>query len=113
MNKQDETNPKYRSRLVAKQFKTNNDPELFAATPPLEALKMIISIAATRHKVLKKITRKIMINDVSRAYFYANSDRPTFVEICEEDWEPGDEAMCGELNVSMYGTRRAAQNWQK
>ena len=49
VNKQDETNPKYRSRLVAKQFKTSNEPDLFAATPPLEILKMIISIAATRN----------------------------------------------------------------
>ena len=38
---------------------------------------------------------------------------PTFVEICDEDKEPGDEDMCGELLVSMYGTRPAANNWQK
>eukprot|EP00973_Karenia_brevis_P017484 2398961-Karenia_brevis.AAC.1 len=36
VNKQDNINPRYRSRLVAKQFKTYNDPDLFAATPPLE-----------------------------------------------------------------------------
>eukprot|EP00973_Karenia_brevis_P033097 4567309-Karenia_brevis.AAC.1 len=53
-----------------------------------------------------------MINDVSRAYFYAPSEKPTFVEICKEDFEPGDEERCGELQVSMYGTRQAAQNWQ-
>eukprot|EP00973_Karenia_brevis_P052167 7248858-Karenia_brevis.AAC.1 len=53
-----------------------------------------------------------MINDVSRAYFYAKSESPTFVEICSEDFEPGDEDRCGELQVSMYGTRQAAQNWQ-
>eukprot|EP00973_Karenia_brevis_P046223 6408888-Karenia_brevis.AAC.1 len=113
VNKQDDVNPKYRSRLVAKQFKTSNDPDLYAATPPLEALKIIISIAATRDKENKRINKKIMVNDVSRAYFYARSDSPTFVEICDEDWEPGDENRCGELNVSMYGTRQAAQNWQK
>ena len=28
VNKQDNINPKYRSRLVAKDFKTSNDPEL-------------------------------------------------------------------------------------
>ena len=53
-----------------------------------------------------------MINDVSRAYFYARSESPTFVEICSEDFEAGDENNCGELQVSMYGTRQAAQNWQ-
>jgi len=55
---------------------------------------------------------KIMINDISRAYFYAPATSPTFVEICDEDWEEGDEYNCGELLVSMYGTRSAAKNWQ-
>eukprot|EP00973_Karenia_brevis_P007173 972762-Karenia_brevis.AAC.1 len=54
-----------------------------------------------------------MVNDVSRAYFYAKSQQPTFVELCDEDKEPGDEGMCGELLVSMYGTRNAALNWQQ
>eukprot|EP00973_Karenia_brevis_P039952 5514950-Karenia_brevis.AAC.1 len=111
VNKQDTLNPKYRSRLVAKEFKTYNDPDLFAATPPIEVLRMIISIAATRNQ-RGKIHRKIMVNDVSRAYFYAKSDAPTFVKLCEEDTGEGEQDMCGELRVSMYGTRKAAQNWQ-
>ena len=28
-----------------------------------------------------------------------------------EDWEPGDEHRVGKLNLSLYGTRDAAQNW--
>eukprot|EP00973_Karenia_brevis_P028015 3857837-Karenia_brevis.AAC.1 len=59
VNKQDNEHPRYRSRLVAKEFRTHNDPELFAATPPLEVLKMIISIAATRDS-RGRIHRKIM-----------------------------------------------------
>ena len=51
-----------------------------------------------------------MVNDVARAYFNAPNLVPTFVDICEEDREPGDEGMCGELLVSMYGTRPAANN---
>eukprot|EP00973_Karenia_brevis_P087521 12136155-Karenia_brevis.AAC.1 len=74
---------------------------------------MIISIAATRDSSKNHTARKIMVNDVSRAYFNAKSDTPTFVKLCEEDTEKGDEHMCGELRVSMYGTRKAAQNWQK
>ena len=34
INKGDTANPNYRSRLVAKEFKVDNRPELFAATPP-------------------------------------------------------------------------------
>ena len=29
-----------------------------------------------------------------------------------EDTLPGEEHMCGRLNYSMYGTRKAATNWQ-
>ena len=54
-----------------------------------------------------------MVNDVSRAYFYAPSLKPTFVQICAEDFEPGDEHRCGKLLVSMYGTRPTAGNWQR
>ena len=36
--------PEYRHRLVAKDFKRDNRKDLFAATPPLEALKMLISM---------------------------------------------------------------------
>ena len=63
-NKQDAKNPLYRSRLVGKEFNTYNDITLYAATPPLEALRLIISLAAT-------YKYDIMTNDVSRAYFYA------------------------------------------
>ena len=54
-----------------------------------------------------------MVNDVSRAYFYAKAIRKVFVEIAEEDREPGDGDVVGELFYSMYGTRDAAQNWQE
>eukprot|EP00974_Lingulodinium_polyedra_P024395 2361558-Lingulodinium_polyedra.AAC.1 len=41
VNKGDEDRPEYRSRLVAKEIKTHRNDELFAATPPLEAKKML------------------------------------------------------------------------
>ena len=34
INMGDELHPKYRSRIVAKEIKIDNRPELFAATPP-------------------------------------------------------------------------------
>ena len=48
---------------------------------------------------------------VSRAYFYAESIRPVFIELPKEDRLPGDEGMVGRLNQSLYGTRDAAQHW--
>ena len=47
--------------------------------------------------------------DVRRAYFHARARRDVYVELPEEDKEPG---MCGKLQKSMYGTRDAAQNWE-
>ena len=49
--------------------------------------------------------------DVKRAYFHAKAQRPAFIEIPTEDWEPGDEHRMGNLNLSLYGTCDAAQNW--
>ena len=105
INKGDAILENYRSRLVAREIKKDDRPDLFAATPPLEALKTIISMCASGNK-----GEKIMVNDVSRAYFCAPARRQVFVELPKEDNETG-ENLVGELNYSMYGTRDAAQNW--
>ena len=94
--------------MVAKEIKVNDRPDLFAATPPLEALKLITSFTASGRGAGKCM----MHNDVSRAYFHAPAVRNVFVEIAHEDREAGDENKCGWLNMSMYGTRDAASNWE-
>ena len=48
INKGDDANPNYRSRMVGKEFNNGELEGLFAATPPLEALRLILSWAATR-----------------------------------------------------------------
>ena len=53
-----------------------------------------------------------MANDVARAYFNAPSTSSVSVELCEEETVLEDEGMCGELSVSMDGTRSTARNWQ-
>ena len=105
INKGDETSPNYRSRLVAKEFKTDVRPELYAATPPSECLRLMMSRMASTPGA------QMMYADVSRAYFYAKAVRPVYVKLPEEDIEPGDENKCGRLIMSMYGTRDAALNW--
>lgn len=47
INKGDSVHPEYRSRLVAQEIKVNKREDLFAATPPLEALKILFSLAVT------------------------------------------------------------------
>ena len=100
-------NENYRSRWVAKEFKRYNDTELFAATPPLEALRLILSRGASAGRQ----DTCFGVIDVRRAYFYAPARRAVYVELPWEDWQEGDEGMCARLNGSLYGTRDAARNW--
>ena len=109
INKGDSKNPNYRSRLVAKEFRTTVNPDLYAATPPSECLRLMLSKVASGKR--QGIT--LMYADVSRAYFYARAERPVYVKLPEEDKEAGDENRCGRLRMSMYGTRDAALNWAK
>ena len=94
---------------MAKEFNRGRDASLYASTPPLEALKLLVSEAATGDE-----DNVIMINDVARAFFEAPIGRLVCVEIpmearCEED---DDKDMVGLLQKSLYGTRDAAANFQ-
>ncbi len=109
INKGDNKTPNVRSRLVAKEFRQKKENDLFAGTPPVESLRYLLSSAAR----CEKGSVGVMVNDVSRAYFYARTQRPIHVEIPPEDYEDGDEYNCAELDFSMYGTRDAAANWQR
>ena len=113
VNKGDETDRNYRSRLVGKEFKTNVDDSLYAPTPPLEALRYILSDAATWRTPggSEDKPRQVMINDVARAYFYAACTRDVYIELPSEDGAGPD--MLGKLNLCLYGTRDAASNWQE
>ena len=108
VNKGDSQNPDYRSRFVGKEFNTGVDSSLFAATPPLEALKLLLGSAATG----EGRETHLMLSDVKRAYFHAPATRELYVEVPREDpqWKPG---LLGRLRLSLYGTRDAAANWQK
>ena len=111
INKGDLAQPNYRSRLVAKEFNTGAQEGLFAATPPLEALRLLVSDAATTmgegHKV-------VMLNDVARAFFEAPMKRCVCVELPAEALAEGESSAdtVGYLQLSLYGTRDAAANFQ-
>ena len=108
-NKGSEEEPNYRSRLVGRELNLSERPDLFAATPPLESLRYVVSKCASSQN--GPSPHRLMAIDVSRAYFYAKSIRPVFIEIPSEDRLPEDEGMVSRLNLSLYGTRDAAQNW--
>ncbi len=123
VNKGDEINPNYRSRLVARQMKAldRSGQTYFAPAPPLEALRTVVSLAMTRigdHQPIwdpsSPDRTQISLIDVNRAYFNAKIDEkeaPTFVELPAED--PDAANMCAMLLRHMYGTRMAADGWQE
>ena len=120
-NKGDDVNPNLRARLVARQMKGAGEDSIFAPTPPLEALRTILSLAATRlpgdprhcrdHKSEERT--QISLIDISRAYFNAkvSEDEPTFVALPPEHPMAG-QGLCARLRRHMYGTRAAAEGWQ-
>ena len=50
--------------------------------------------------------------DVKRAHFHARATRRTFINLPPEDALADRHDICGELVMSMYGTRDAAYNWE-
>ena len=113
VNKGDDDKPNHRSRIVAKEIRTDSRPDLFAATPPLEAIKILLSAAVTEGLGFTKGQRlrgmKLDFIDVRRAYFQAKARRSVYVKLPDEDYQEG---MVGKLLRSMYGARDAAQNWE-
>ena len=103
-NKGDADHPEIRCRLVCQEVKSYNSDEFFAATPPGETLKMIVSMAA------EDVKKEVILVDISRAYFNARIERQVFVELPEE-LKVGKHFV-GELRKCMYGTRDAAQGWE-
>ena len=53
-----------------------------------------------------------MVNDVSRAYFYAKCSRVIYIELPKEDPEAHPDYL-GRLRLCLYGTRDAALTWQQ
>ena len=64
-DKGDAENPNYRARLVGREIKTDERPDLFAATPPLESLRYIVSKCASNQVGSQRYC--ILSSDIKRA----------------------------------------------
>ena len=82
----------------------DNRPDLFVATPPLEAMNVLLPMLSSSNN-----GGELMVNDVSGAYSCAPATRHVFVELPPGDRSSSDD-LIGGLNFSMYGTRDAALN---
>ena len=121
VNKGDDIEPNYRSRLVAREIRRPGEDSIFAPTPPLESLRTVLSLATTDVRGHPKHVREgnsedrtqVMVVDISRAYFNAKKAEdkdPTYVDLPPEDPHKA-QGDCGLLRVHMYGTRAAADGW--
>ncbi len=104
VNKGDVKKPSIRSRFVVKEIATYKSDDFFAATPPLEALRLLLSMAASSgHDV------KVEVLDARKAHLHAFADRTVFVRLPPELDEPG---WCARLVRCLYGTRDAPKRWE-
>ncbi len=102
-NEGDTEKPVYRCRLVVKEIKIDEREDLFAATPSLEAKKVLASLFASAPEACMNFI------DVVQAYFRSKARRSVYVDLPREHRQ---EEMRGELKKTMCGTRAAAHNWE-
>ncbi len=113
---------RYRSRLVAREYNDGQRDGVWAGTPSLESLKLLLAHAASeifetgQHKKLGALEEDVVIThiDVARAFFNAPvpAEEKIYVALPPEDRQPGEQGKCGLLRRAMYGTRTAAALWQ-
>ena len=102
-----------RSRWVARDFKGKGEEDredLFAATPPLEAKKMLFKWVRRKRRDGKANKEKVMLIDVRKAHLNAPCEDEVYVELPKEAGAPGK---CGKLRRWLYGMRPAAAGWEK
>ena len=78
-----------RSRLVARDFKClDRHRDFFAATPPLEAVRAVLSMAPT--KCSNGRVKKVMMIDAKKAHLNPRCKEDVYIELPSEvDAEPG------------------------
>jgi hypothetical protein len=110
-NKGDSENPKCRSRLVCTEIRRKGMVPIFSATPPLEAIRVLVAKLSSEDPSTTKDPLKAMLVDVSRAHFCAPAVREVFIELPREDPRRGDGVTCGRLLKTVHGTLDAAEQW--
>jgi hypothetical protein len=93
-----------RSRFVVKEIATYKTDDFFAATPPLEAFRLLLSLAASDTQEIK-----LEVLDARKAHLHAFADRLVCVQLPPELAEQG---YCAKLVRCLYGTRDAPRRWE-
>ncbi|CAK0843605.1 unnamed protein product [Prorocentrum cordatum] len=115
IDKGDTDRPDYRSRLVVQETKAQSTiagddiGAVFAATPPLECLRLICSMVMSSDPSEGRVLRFL---DISRAHPHCEIKRTVYIKLPEEDPMSQEIGTCGPLRMALYGTRDAGQNFE-
>ena len=111
-NKGTKDEPLVRCRLVARDFRKKGEKDredLFAATPPLETIRILLSKAATRRPNSNK-KKKLMFIDAKKAHINPECKDKVYIKLPEECGV--EMGKCERLKHWLYGFRPAAQAWE-
>ena len=111
-NKGDAENPDVRCRLVGQEINNGSGgcEDFYAATPPLEAKRLLFSEWASK-KVWHGKKLKLSFVDIKKAYFNGTPTRNLYVRLPVELGLPKNTL--GKLIKCMYGTRDAGAIWEQ
>ena len=108
-NKNDLEDPDVRCRLVGQEVNLHADEPFYAATPPLEAKRMLFSeFACQRTRDGKPL--QISFVDVKKTYFYGVPEKELYVRLPPEFGVSKQYVV--KLVRCMYGTRDAGAIWE-
>ena len=99
-NKGDREGPAIRARWCAKEVATYTSDAFFAATPPLEAMRLMLSEAASRGR--KGPELKVQLLDAKKAQLHAPA---RFAAIWCAPHDSGDGAPWFEMGSFAHGTQ--------
>ena len=99
INKGDDANPPYRSRWVAKDFRKSWVETIFAATPNIESVCLLLADAANNCAVSGNLKGNtcVVIIDIKRAYFYAPAQNDIYIKLHHKIPEPERKASVGNV----------------
>ena len=108
-NKGSPQEPMIRCRLVARDFRMNDRDreDLFAATPPLELKRVLLSKAVEKGP---RGVRKLLFVDATKAHLNPKCQGDGFIQLPKEAGEA--KGKCGKLVHWLNGFRPAAQPWE-
>ncbi|CAK0853831.1 unnamed protein product [Prorocentrum cordatum] len=117
VDKVDDRKPNVRWRLCVAETRYCTSMDLggpsqtFSATPPYEALRMLISFCCSPRNA-DEDQRVLMFLDITRAHPHCEMKRKLWVKLPAEDPRSADPSVCGLLVRCLYGCRDAGQNFE-